>query len=220
MAKRKMQHFAELETFSNVIQYPFEKENFDHPLKGKWASEFFGNPHPIIIELGCGKGEYTVGLARKHPEFNYLGLDIKGNRIWRGAKTALEENLKNVGFIRSQVDRINNFFAKGEISGIWVTFPDPKPKKGNARKRLTSAEMTERYRSVLKPGGNIQLKTDSSFTYEFTLETIQENGFQLIRHSDDIDRDFPGDELLQIRTYYEQKFREQGFPIRFVSFMP
>jgi tRNA (guanine-N7-)-methyltransferase len=220
MAKRKLQHFAELDTFSNVIQQPFEKEDFDHPLKGRWASDFFGNSNPIILELGCGKGEYTIGLARKHPENNYLGLDIKGNRIWRGAKTALEENMVNVGFIRSQVDRITNFFTPGEIAAIWVTFPDPKPKKGNARKRLTAAEIVNRYRLVLKPEGTIQLKTDSAFTYDFTLETIRANGYRLLRSSDDIDRDFPGDELLLIRTYYEMKFREKGLPIRFVSFMP
>lgn len=220
MAKRKLQQFAELNTFNNVIQHPFGKENFDHPLKGKWASDFFRNEQPIILELGCGKGEYTIGLARKHPENNYLGMDIKGNRIWRGAKTALEEQIQNAGFIRSQVDRLENFFAPGEIAGIWITFPDPKPKKGDARKRLTSAEMAAKYRMVLKEGGTVQLKTDSAFNYDFTIETIKENGFKLLRHSMDIDRDFPGEELLLIRTYYETKFREKGFPIRFVSYIP
>lgn len=220
MAKRKLQQFAELATFTNVIQQPFGKENFDYPLKGNWGRDFFKNNHPIVLELGCGKGEYSVALARNHPEFNYIGLDIKGNRIWTGAKKALEDNLSNVGFIRSQVDRIGNFFAPGEIYGIWVTFPDPKPKKGNARKRLTSAEMVSIYQKVLRPGGQIQLKTDSVFNYDFTLETIRDNQYQLVRHSEDIDRDYPGEELLQIRTYYEQKFREKGFPIRFVSFIP
>ncbi|MBX7201687.1 MAG: tRNA (guanosine(46)-N7)-methyltransferase TrmB [Bacteroidia bacterium] len=220
MAKRKLQQFAELATFTNVIQQPFGKENFDYPLKGNWGRDFFKNNHPIVLELGCGKGEYSVALARNHPEFNYIGLDIKGNRIWTGAKKALEDNLSNVGFIRSQVDRIGNFFAPGEIYGIWVTFPDPKPKKGNARKRLTSAEMVSIYQKVLRPGGQIQLKTDSTFNYDFTLETIRDNQYQLVRHSEDIDRDYPGEELLQIRTYYEQKFREKGFPIRFVSFIP
>lgn len=220
MAKRKLQQFAELATFTNVIQQPFGKENFDYPLKGNWGRDFFKNNHPIVLELGCGKGEYSVALAKKHPEFNYIGLDIKGNRIWTGAKKALEDNLSNVGFIRSQVDRIGNFFAPGEIYGIWVTFPDPKPKKGNARKRLTSAEMVSIYQKVLRPGGQIQLKTDSTFNYDFTLETIRDNQYQLVRHSEDIDRDYPGEELLQIRTYYEQKFREKGFPIRFVSFIP
>lgn len=220
MAKRKLQQFAELATFTNVIQQPFGKENFDYPLKGNWGRDFFKNNHPIVLELGCGKGEYSVALARNQPEFNYIGLDIKGNRIWTGAKKALEDNLSNVGFIRSQVDRIGNFFAPGEIYGIWVTFPDPKPKKGNARKRLTSAEMVSIYQKVLRPGGQIQLKTDSTFNYDFTLETIRDNQYQLVRHSEDIDRDYPGEELLQIRTYYEQKFREKGFPIRFVSFIP
>ena len=211
MAKHKLQHFAELETFPNVIQHPFQKENFDHIIKGKWASDFFKNNHPITIELGCGKGEYTVELARIHPEKNFLGIDIKGNRIWRGAKTAHEEKMHNVGFIRTQIDRIENFFAPGEISEIWITFPDPKPKKGNARKRLTSKEMNAIYREILQPGGSIHLKTDSEFTHDFTREIIRENGFKIKRESHDIDKDYPGDELLRIRTYYETNSVKKDF---------
>jgi tRNA (guanine-N7-)-methyltransferase len=220
MAKNKLKHFAELDTFEHVIQHPYQKDNFDHPLKGLWNTDFFNQAQPITLEVGCGKGEYTVGLARMHSERNYLGLDLKGNRIWRGARTALDEGMQNVGFIRSQADRIPNFFAPGELSEIWVTFPDPKPKKGDARKRLTSTENNERYRNLLAPGGMVHLKTDSDFNVEFTLEVIRETGAELIRYSDDIDRDFPDDELVKIRTYYEIMFRKKNVPIKLISYRP
>lgn len=218
MAKRKLQNFAELETFEHVIQHPFEKDDFDHPLKGKWASEFFKNNKPITLELGCGKGEYTVALAQKHPERNYLGVDIKGSRIWRGAKTAFEENMQNVGFIRTQIDRITNFFIPGEIDEIWVTFPDPQPQKTRIRKRLTSPPFLDRYRQILKPGGIVHLKTDSAFLFAYTEEVIAEQKLEVLRISHDIDKDFPGDELLEIRTFYEMKFRQTGVPINYVKF--
>jgi tRNA (guanine-N7-)-methyltransferase len=220
MAKHKLRNFAELETFSNVIQHMFLDADYDHTMKGNWAKGFFKNDNPITLELGCGKGEYCVGLARLHPERNYLGIDIKGNRLWRGAKTALEEGMSNVGFIRTQVDRINNLFAPGEIAEIWITFPDPKPKKGDARKRLTSKENTDRYRVLLSENGSVHLKTDSLFNVEFTQKMIDENGYRVLRSSADIDTDFPGDELLKIRTYYEQKFRAQGIPIHYIRYIP
>jgi tRNA (guanine-N7-)-methyltransferase len=220
MAKNKLKHFAELDTFEHVIQHPYQKENFDHPLKGRWNGEFFKSPQPITLEVGCGKGEYTVGLARMHPERNFLGLDLKGNRIWRGARTALDEGMSNVGFIRSQAERIGNFFAPGELSEIWVTFPDPKPKKGDTRKRLTSIESNARYRDLLMPGGMVHLKTDSDFNVEFTLEVIRETEAELLRFSEDIDRDFPDDELVKIRTYYELMFRKKGVPIKLISYRP
>jgi tRNA (guanine-N7-)-methyltransferase len=218
MAKRKLQNFAELETFEHVIQHPFEKDDFDHPLKGKWASEFFKNNKPITLELGCGKGEYTVALAQKHPERNFLGVDIKGSRIWRGAKTALEENMQNVGFIRTQIDRITNFFNESEVDEIWVTFPDPQPQKTRTRKRLTSPPFLDRYRQLLKPGGIVNLKTDSAFLFAYTEEVIAEQNLEVLRISHDIDKDFPGDELLEIRTFYEMKFRQTGVPINYVKF--
>ena len=218
MAKRKLRNFAELETFPNVIQHMYKEDNWDHPLKGNWAKEFFHNDLPITLELGCGKGEYSVALARKHPERNYIGIDIKGNRMWRGAKTAIEEGMTNVAFIRTQVDRVLNFFAPGEISEIWVTFPDPKPKPGDARKRLTSYENSERYREILVQGGTVNLKTDSVFNVEFTLETIKANNYRIVRSSHDIDKDFPGEELMMIRTYYETKFRKEGIPIHYISY--
>ncbi|MFN4122541.1 MAG: tRNA (guanosine(46)-N7)-methyltransferase TrmB [Flavobacteriales bacterium] len=219
MAKRKLKSFEELETFSNVIQRVFQAEDFDHPRKGKWH-DYFENNNPIVLELGCGKGEYTVGLARKYPEKNFIGIDIKGARIWRGAKTALEENLQNVAFIRTQVDRIYNFFSPNEVSEIWITFPDPQSQKTRERKRLTSPNFLYRYRRVLKPDGLIHLKTDNHDFFMYTLEIIRENKLELLRHSFDINKDFPNDELLAIETYYESKFRKKGIPIKYLNFKP
>ncbi len=159
-----------------------------------------------------------MALARKHPERNYLGVDINGSRIWRGAKTALEENMGNVGFIRTQIDRITNFFTEGEIDEIWITFPDPQPQKTRTRKRLTAPPFLDRYRQILKPEGIIHLKTDSAFLFAYTEEVIAEQSLEVLRISHDIDADFPGDELLEIRTFYELKFRQTGVPINYVKF--
>lgn len=219
MAKRKLKSFAEMESFSNVIQQMFQAEDFDNPRKGKWH-EYFGNQHPIVLELGCGKGEYTVGLARQYPQKNFVGVDLKGARIWRGAKTAIEDQLNNVAFIRTQVDRIYNFFNPDEVSEIWITFPDPQPQKTRERKRLTSPGFIDRYRRVLSPGGIIHLKTDNAFFFEYTLDVIQEHKLDLILHSFDIAKDFPNDDLLAIETYYESKFRKQGIPIKYLKFEP
>jgi len=219
MAKRKLKSFAEMESFSNVIQQMFQADDFDHPRKGNWR-EYFGNQHPIVLELGCGKGEYTVGLARKYPEKNFVGVDLKGARIWRGAKTAIEDQLGNVAFIRSQVDRIYNFFSPEEVSEIWITFPDPQPQKTRERKRLTSPGFIDRYRLVLSPGGIIHLKTDNAVFFEYTLDVIKEHKLDLLLHSFDIAKDFPNDDLLAIETYYESKFRKQGIPIKYLKFKP
>ena len=218
MTKRKLRNFAELETFANVIQHPYYKEQFDHPLKGKWQEIFFQNNLPLTLELGCGKGEYSVGLALRHPERNYLGLDIKGNRIWRGAKTGIEDNIPNIGFLRTEIEHLNNFFLPGEVDEIWITFPDPQPNKSKAHKRLTSAEFLDRYRKILKPDGIVHLKTDSAFLFESTMEVIESQNLPVLRISRDIDTDFPGDELLKIRTYYEMKFRQTGVPINYVAY--
>lgn len=220
MGKNKLFKFAQLETFSNVIQHPFGADRFDQPLKGRWNQDFFKTARPITLEIGCGKGEYTVGLARKHPERNFIGIDMKGNRIYVGAKAALDEGLDNVGFLRTQAEHLPHFFAPGEVSEIWVTFPDPKPKKGDTRKRLTSKENNARYREMMGRAGVVHLKTDSDFNVEFTLEVIRECGLEILRYSEDIDRDFPGDELVNIRTYYESLFREKGFAIKLISYKP
>lgn len=220
MAKNKLFKFAQLETFSNVIQYPFGAERYDQPLKGRWNTDFFKTARPITLEIGCGKGEYTVGLARMHPERNFIGVDMKGNRIYMGAREALNAGMDNVGFLRTQAEHLLHFFAPGEVSEIWVTFPDPKPKKGDARKRLTSKESNARYREMMGNDGVVHLKTDSDFNVAFTLETIKENQLEMLRFSDDIDRDFPGDELVNIRTYYEGLFRQKGVPIKLISYRP
>jgi len=218
MTKRKLRNFAELETFPHVIQHPYGKDNFDHRLKGKWNREFFKASQPITLELGCGKGEYTVGLAKAHGDRNFLGVDMKGNRIWRGARTALDDQMSNVGFLRTQVERVDNFFMPGEVSEIWITFPDPQPQKTRERKRLTCPGFLDKYRKILRPEGIVHLKTDSAFLFEYSLEVIKEQNLEVLRMSRNIDEDFPGDELLKIRTFYEMKFRETGVPINYVSF--
>ena len=218
MTKRKLRNFAELETFTNVIQHPYKGEQYDHPMKGHWKQGFFKNDLPLTLELGCGKGEYSVGLALRHPERNYLGVDIKGNRIWRGAKTGMEDHISNLGFLRTEIDHLLNFFLPGEVDEIWITFPDPQPNKTKSQKRLTSAEFLGRYRKILKQGGIVHLKTDSAFLFESTMEVIAAQNLPVLRISRDIDTDFPGDELLQIRTYYELKFRQTGVPINYVAY--
>ncbi|MEI6815393.1 MAG: tRNA (guanosine(46)-N7)-methyltransferase TrmB [Bacteroidota bacterium] len=218
MTKRKLQHFAELDTFANVIQSPMYSEVYEHPMKGKWNEEFFGKSQPLVLELGCGKGEYTVNLAQRYGEKNFLGIDIKGNRIWRGSKTALDLGLKNAGFLRIQIERIEHFFAKDEVSEIWITFPDPQPKYKTERKRLTSPAFLERYRKILKPGGVVHLKTDSQFLHAYTLEVLKEQGIHINLFSNDIYKDFPDDEALKIKTHYEQLFLRQGMPITYINF--
>jgi tRNA (guanine-N7-)-methyltransferase len=218
MAKRKLKSFAELETFDNVFQLLFKAEDFDFKLKGKWHQEYFKNNNPIVLELGCGKGEYTIGLANKFKDKNFIGIDLKGARIWRGAKTAIEENIQNVAFIRTQVERIYNFFEPGEVSEIWITFPDPQPQSTRERKRLTSPIFINHYKKVLSENGLIHLKTDNAPFYEYSLEIIDSMGKTPLRNSNNIEKDFPTDELLSIETYYEGKYRKQGIPIKYLSF--
>jgi tRNA (guanine-N7-)-methyltransferase len=159
-----------------------------------------------------------VALAAEHPERNFLGVDIKGSRIWRGARTAFDAKMDNAGFLRTQIERITNFFEPAEVSEIWITFPDPQPQKTRERKRLTSPEFLDRYRKILQPEGIVHLKTDSAFLFEYSLEVIKEQKLEILKVSHNIDKDFPGDELLKIRTFYEMKFRETGVPINYVSF--
>lgn len=211
MPKKKLARFAELDTFSNTLQYPQE-------IQGTWHSKVFGNTQPIVLELGCGKGEYTIGQALRFPEKNFIGVDIKGNRIWRGAKTALENGLTNVRFLRTQIEMIPAYFAPGEVQEIWITFPDPQPNKPKTKKRLTSHQFIERYRQILAPNGIMHLKTDNRMLYEFTLEVIAEKKLQLLAHTDDLDHSPLLDDVLSIRTYYEMLFRGKGMPIHYVRF--
>jgi tRNA (guanine-N7-)-methyltransferase len=215
VAKRKLERFAENSTFQHLFQPTFEELQSGFKLKGKW-NEFFGNNKPITLELGCGKGEYTVALAAQYPENNYLGIDIKGARLWRGAKTALENNNTNVGFLRMRIDMILDAFAPGEIDGIWITFPDPQPTK--ARKRLTSPMFLERYAKLLKPGSTLHLKTDNAGFFEYTLATIASEGHELLMHTFDLYNSNLQEDVMLTQTHYEKIFLAQGVPIKYLRF--
>lgn len=217
MSKGKLEKFAEVAGFPNVLQPPFgEVFGRDHPLKGRWNTEFFKNEKPITLELGCGKGEYTVGLARLYPERNFLGVDIKGARIWKGAKTALESGLRNVGFLRTRIDFIESFFSANEIHEIWITFPDPQLKKD--LKKLTSSRFLNRYRGFLQVTGSINLKTDSEELYLYTLDLIRHNQLELLFHTNDLYASDYHDTILSIPTFYEKMWLEEGKPIRYIKF--
>jgi tRNA (guanine-N7-)-methyltransferase len=208
MSKGKLQKFAEFDAFENTL-------DFNANTKGRWQ-DIFGNKNPIILELACGKGDYTVGLAKRNPGINYVGVDIKGNRLWRGAKTATDEGLSNVRFLRIQIDFIEKHFAENEVSHIWITFPDPQPAK--ARKRLTSSRFLAHYRNICKSDAQIHLKTDSDLFYESTLETIQEEGLTLLENIQNVYTQPCGAELKEIQTFYENMWLKEGRTIKFLRF--
>lgn len=219
MGKKKLARFRELSTFDRVIQPPFEEVfRSDYRLKGKWGKEFFNNSSPLVLELGCGKGEYTVGLARKNPQINYMGLDIKGARIWTGARTAYDEGLENVAFLRTRIDFINSFFARDEVDELWITFPDPQEKLRRRKKRLSGALFLNKYRMFLSDGGLVHLKTDNRSLYEDTLALVTHNRLPVERMSEDIYREGWTDETVFIQTYYEKQFLSKGTPINYLSF--
>ena len=226
MGKNKLEHFAELKSFHNVIEAPgSDWFTQNHPIKGKWNEVHFKNDHPIVLELGCGKGEYTVGMAKKFTHKNFIGVDIKGARMWRGAKTCVEEHISNAGFLRTRIDFINAFFDKDEVSEIWLTFSDPQPLEAKARKRLTSPLFIERYKKMLRPGGIIHVKTDSTLLYEYTLEEIARNGYKLLFETNNLyekginEFDENTVEILEIKTHYEQIFLKQGKKIKYIKFI-
>ncbi|MFA7103872.1 MAG: tRNA (guanosine(46)-N7)-methyltransferase TrmB [Dysgonamonadaceae bacterium] len=217
MGKNKLAKFADMKTYNNVFQYTFgtlQKEEF--PLKGKWNT-FFKNDNPIVLELGCGKGEYTVGLAKLYPEKNFIGIDIKGARMWKGATEALENNMQNVAFLRTQIELINHFFDENEVTEIWITFPDPQMKKTN--KRLTSTRFMDSYSQILNTDGIIHLKSDSNFLYTYTKTMIEENGLTVLFDTDDLYNSGFDDPILQIQTFYEQQWRSRGLNIRYIKFI-
>ncbi len=219
MGKDKLRRFAENETFACMIQPEFDSIfHKDHPLKGHWREEFFHNDNPIVLELGCGKGEYTIALAERNPDVNYIGIDIKGARMWRGAKTATENEMTNVAFIRTRIEFINSFFAEGEVSEIWITFPDPQLKTRRAKKRLTSPIFLEYYAKFLKQDGWINLKTDSQHLYGYTNAVVEHFGLECEASNSDIYGTGFADEKLSVKTAYEQMFLQRGLPITYTRF--
>ena len=232
MGKGKLQKFAENETFACLVQPSLDQVLHQaHPLKGNWGRDFFHNDHPIVLELGCGKGDYTIALALRHPEINYIGIDIKGARMWKGAKTATQMGLKNVGFLRTRVEFINSLFAPGEVSEIWLTFSDPQI--GREKKRLTSPRFLSRYAGFLRSDGVIHLKTDSRYLYEYTHALCLANGLpvafathdlyalqQTQQTPDPVGGDVPALDpaLFEVQTFYEKHFLAQGYRICYLAF--
>ena len=211
MAQKKLVRFAELNTFENVLQFP-------QNIKGEWGG-YFKNNHPVVLELACGKGEYALGLGRLHPDKNFIGVDIKGNRLWAGARKALHEQLTNVAFMRAQIEQLNQYFAPGEVSEIWITFPDPQLRFSKAKKRLTHPRFLRIYKAILQPGGVIHLKTDSPALYRFTNEVVKMYGCAVISATDDLYKDAHLSEELKIKTYYESLDIAESNRIHYISFV-
>lgn len=218
MGKNKLSKFADMEGYPHVFQYPFavlKDKGFE--MKGRWNEQFFGNDHPIVLELGCGKGEYTVGLAKLFPEKNFIGIDIKGSRMWTGATQAKQEGLKNVAFLRTHIELLNHFFSQGEVSEIWITFPDPQMNKVN--KRMTSTRFMKLYGGFLSEKGIIHLKTDSNFMYTYTGEMISANQLPVAYATDDLYHSGLVDDILKIQTFYEQQWLSRGLNIKYLKFL-
>ena len=218
MSKNKLAKFAEMASFPNVFQVGASQiaGGYRFPLKGKWNTDFFKNTNPIVLELGCGKGEYTVELARRSPDCNYIGVDIKGARMWTGAKQANNDGLKNVAFLRADIEMISNFFAPDEVSEIWLTFPDPQMKKTN--KRLTSTNFMQRYQQFVVNQGLIHLKTDSNFMFTYTLEMAKINDYQIVAATNNLYESKILNPVLEIKTFYEQQWLSRGISIKYISF--
>ncbi len=218
--KNKLKRFAENKTFPHFFEPRRDELLSDaFALKGRWREDFFGNDHPLVLELGCGKGDYTVALARRYPGKNFIGIDIKGARMWRGAKTALEEGLKNVAFLRMQIELIEHAFGPGEVDEIWITFPDPQLKFKRAKHRLTHPAFLKKYRRILKPGGPVHLKTDSEFLFGYTQGVLQGLGYPIhYAHHDIYHNPEAPAEATGIQTFYEQKWLAEGKKITYMRF--
>lgn len=219
-SKNKLKRFRENENFSNVVQ-PTREEvvEGDFAYKGNWSKDFFKNEKPLVLELGCGKGEYSVGLAQAYPEKNFLGIDIKGARFWRGAKTALEDGLENVGFLRSQIELVDLLFAENEVDEIWITFPDPQIKYKRTKHRMTNSEFLQKYKKILKPEGVVNLKTDSEFMHGYTLGLLHGEGHEILHANHNVYKnEYSPKEVVGIQTFYEKQYLEQGKPITYIRF--
>jgi tRNA (guanine-N7-)-methyltransferase len=213
VGKDKLRRFAEIENFNNVLQLDAGKA-----YKGNWSSGFFKNTNPVVVELACGKGEYTVNLAVLFPDKNFIGIDYKGNRIWRGAKTAVEDGVANVAFLRIQIENLLDYFAPGEIDEIWITFPDPQPQLSREKKRLTSPRFLNMYQQLLKVGGFINLKTDNDNLHTYTADKIDELKLSLYVKTEDLYNSAHANEVLSIKTYYEKKYLKDNKNINYLKF--
>jgi len=219
VGKNKLARWTELGAFDNVIQPEIgEVLAKEHPVKGRWKKEIFKNENPVILELGCGKGEYTVGLATRFPGNNYIGIDIKGARMWRGAKTVNEQKLPNVAFLRTRIEFINSFFFTDEVDEIWITFPDPHPGGRNSNKRLTSPWFLNNYRQFLKNKGIVHLKTDNTELFDYTKTVVEKNNLKMVFATNDLYSENHFDDILSIRTHYEKIFLNEGLKINYLSF--
>lgn len=219
-SKNKLKRFKENETFENVLQ-PTREEvvSGEFQYKGKWNSNFFKNNNPIIVELGCGKGEYTIGLAERNPNINYIGIDVKGARFWRGAKTAVETGMNNVGFVRTQIELIENIFSSHEISEIWITFPDPQIKYKRTKHRMTNSEFLKMYKRILKPEGVVNLKTDSEFMHGYTLGLLHGEGHEVLYSNHNVYKNEGSpSEVTEIQTFYENQYLEINKAITYIRF--
>ena len=214
----KQEKFADFETFKNCFTLFYENLAQGFDLKGKWRSEYFKNDHPIILELGCGKGEYTIGLAKSNTGKNYIGVDIKGNRIWTGASQALAEKMDNVGFLRTRIDFIDYCFTENEVDEIWITFPDPQPQESREKKRLTYPGFLNKYKTFLKPGGFVNLKTDNDGLYAFTVETVKELGLTCHKKTEQLYKSEFADSVLSIKTHYERIYLKHDKNINYIQF--
>ncbi|MEZ4801178.1 MAG: tRNA (guanosine(46)-N7)-methyltransferase TrmB [Gelidibacter sp.] len=219
-SKNKLKRFKENETFHNVIQ-PTRDElvNKKFDLKGRWNEKVFKNNHPLVLELGCGKGEYSIALAKRYPNKNFIGIDIKGARFWRGAKTAVQESIDNVAFLRTQIELIDHAFAQAEVDEIWITFPDPQIKYKRTKHRMTTSEFLQRYKKILKPDGVIHLKTDSEFMHGYTLGLLHGEGHEVLYANHNVyKQEGSPDEVTSIQTHYESLYLEKNKPITYIRF--
>jgi tRNA (guanine-N7-)-methyltransferase len=219
-SKNKLKRFKENETFANVFQPTRDQLVHEgYPLKGRWGSTVFKNNFPIVLELGCGKGEYSVALAKNYPDKNFIGIDIKGARLWRGAKTAIEEGIPNVAFLRTHIELIEHAFAENEVDEIWITFPDPQIKYKRTKHRMTNSTFLKKYRYILKSGGIVNLKTDSEFMHGYTLGLLHGEGHEVLYSNHDVyNLGGSPDEVTAVQTFYESQYLEQNKPITYIRF--